>query len=53
MAKDHDRQSIEDHSCSGKLDLKEDLDEVLQTLIRTVPARIEKSDGIIHIYVKH
>ncbi|MCS3074709.1 FecR domain-containing protein [Bacteroides thetaiotaomicron] len=40
-------------TCSGKLDLKEDLDEVLQTLIRTVPARIEKSDGIIHIYVKH
>lgn len=40
-------------TCSGKLDLKENLDEVLQTLIRTVPARIEKSDGIIHIYVKH
>ena len=40
-------------TCSGKLDLKEDLDEVLQTQIRTVPARIEKSDGIIHIYVIH
>lgn len=40
-------------TCSGKLDLKENLDEVLRTLIRTVPARIEKSDGIIYIYVKH
>lgn len=39
-------------TCSGKLDLKEDIDEVLQTLIRTVPARIEESNEIIYIHVK-
>ena len=30
-------------TCSGKLDLKEELDDVLHTLIQTVPAQITES----------
>lgn len=32
-------------TCSGKLDLKEDLDEVLHALEKTAPIRIRRSDG--------
>ena len=39
-------------TCSGKLDLKEELDDVLRTLIQTVPAQITKSNGEIYIHVK-
>ena len=39
-------------TCSGKLDLKEELDDVLRTLIQTVPAQIIKSNGQIYINVK-
>lgn len=39
-------------TCSGKLDLKEELDDVLRTLIQTVPAQITKSNGKIYIHVK-
>lgn len=37
-----------DFTCSGKLDLREDLKDVLETLSRTIPARIEyKEDHIL------
>lgn len=39
-------------TCSGKLDLKEELDDVLHTLIQTVPAQIIKSNEQIYINVK-
>ena len=39
-------------TCSGKLDLKEELDDVLHTLIQTVPAQITESNEKIYINVK-
>ncbi|WP_294476781.1 FecR family protein [uncultured Bacteroides sp.] len=39
-------------TCSGKLDLKEELDDVLRTLIQTVPAQVKKSNDQIYINVK-
>lgn len=37
---------------SGKLDLKEELDHVLHTLIQTIPAEIKKAEGKIYILGK-
>jgi ferric-dicitrate binding protein FerR (iron transport regulator) len=37
--------AIDSLTCSGKFDLKEDLDEVLRTLEKTAPITIRKMDG--------
>ncbi len=44
--------SLKDITCSGKLDLKDELDEVLHTLIQTVPAQLTKTNENIYIHVK-
>lgn len=45
-------EALKDITCSGKLDLKDELDEVLRTLIQTVPAQLTKSNENIYIHVK-
>ncbi|MDR0574486.1 MAG: FecR domain-containing protein [Tannerella sp.] len=40
--------TIDSLTCSGKLDMKEDLDEVLHTLEKTAPITICKTDGYIY-----
>lgn len=39
-------------TCSGKLDLKDELDDVLRILIQTVPAQVTKTNDQIYINVK-
>ncbi|MDR0756500.1 MAG: FecR domain-containing protein [Tannerella sp.] len=41
-------EAIDTLTCSGKFDLKEDLDEVLRTLGKTAPINIRKTDGDIY-----
>lgn len=43
---------IQDESYIKWLDLKEELDDVLHTLIQTVPAQITESNEKIYINVK-
>jgi ferric-dicitrate binding protein FerR (iron transport regulator) len=40
--------AIDALTCSGKFDLKEDLDEVLRTLEKTAPITIRKTDGELY-----
>lgn len=39
-------------TCTGKLDLKDDITSVLEILKKAAPIEINKQDEIIHIYVK-
>jgi ferric-dicitrate binding protein FerR (iron transport regulator) len=41
-------KAIDTLTCSGKLDLKEDLDEVLHTLEKTAPITIRRMDGKLY-----
>lgn len=45
-------EQLKNITCSGKLDLKDELDDVLRTLIQTVPAQVTKSNDQIYINVK-
>jgi ferric-dicitrate binding protein FerR (iron transport regulator) len=45
-------ENVKELTCSGKLDLKDDLASVLETLAKAAPVKIEKQNEIIHIYVK-
>ena len=46
-------EDINEVSCSGKLDLKEDLEDVLSSLKKAIPIEIEKKNESIEIKVKH
>ncbi|MDR1202880.1 MAG: FecR family protein [Tannerellaceae bacterium] len=45
-------ENVKGLTCSGKLDLKEDLASVLEILTKAAPVKIKKQNEIIHIYVK-
>lgn len=40
-------------TCSGKLDLKEEMDKVFHVLQEAAPIEVEQTDGYINIIVKH
>lgn len=46
-------EDINEVSCSSKLDLKEDLEDVLSSLKKAIPIEIEKKNESIEIKVKH
>lgn len=48
-----DSSSAEEMVCSGKLDLKESFDEVLNALKKAVPIEIENKSESVEIKVKH
>lgn len=43
---------LEEMSCSGKLDMKNELNEVLKALQKAAPIQVEQSQGKIYIHVK-
>ena len=45
-------EKVNELTCSGKLDLKEDLDEVFNVLQKAAPIEIIKNDEYINIIVK-
>ncbi|WP_455639942.1 FecR family protein [Parabacteroides sp.] len=45
-------EKVDELTCSGKLDLKEDLEEVFHILQKAAPIEIEKTDENINIIVK-
>ncbi|MDR3142312.1 MAG: FecR domain-containing protein [Tannerellaceae bacterium] len=45
-------ENVKKLTCSGKLDLKDDLASVLELLTKAAPIKIKKQNEIIHIYVK-
>lgn len=44
---------VSELTCSGKLDLKDDLDRVFKVLQEAAPIAIEQKEGFINIIVKH
>ena len=46
-------EKVNELTCSGKLDLKEDLEDVLSSLKKAIPIEIEKKNESIEIKVKH
>lgn len=43
---------LEEMSCSGKLDMKNELNEVLKALQKAAPIQVEQNQGKIYIHVK-
>ena len=46
-------EKVSELTCSGKLDLKEDMDKVFSVLQKAAPIKVEQTDEYINIIVKH